>query len=80
MSTARQKALENFVNDKVETTPNKTLFIWRGRVYQVLPYKQIRSFGSREDHFIKWTFKQYVYGIREYNPKLPIDKPTDDLL
>lgn len=70
----RKQALEDFLNDVVETTPNPNIFLWRGKAYQVLPYKQIRVLGSREDHFIKYQYRKYIYGIREFNPKLPIDK------
>jgi hypothetical protein len=72
MKSAKQKALEKFLNDEVTITANSPegIFMWRDKMYQVLPYKQIRKHGSREDHFIKIKMGRHVYGIREYNSKL----------
>lgn len=76
MKDARKKALEDFLNDPVEEIGG-SFFKWRNRMYQVLPYKQIREWGSREDQFVKHTFK-YEYGIREITPVM-FKRVTDRL-
>jgi hypothetical protein len=68
----RQKVLESFLNDKVESVPPfKTLFLWRRIPYEVFPYKEILKDDTRKaSHFIKWVAGKTLYGIREVSDQV----------
>lgn len=62
------EVLTDFLNDR-PTKIQSGIFEWRGRYYQVIYYGKISKI-SKPDHFIKWTYKGKLYGIREMSKKL----------
>lgn len=59
----RKLALQEFLNDTV-TRLELGLYTWRGKYYEVLPYKELLKRGGWSG-FIKWTYKNVLFGIRE---------------
>lgn len=67
---APKKALEEFLNDKIIKI-KMGLYFWRGMYYEVLPYSKIlKSRTTKADHFLKYTYRGTVYGIRELSKSL----------